>query len=151
MVDNIKSEIQCLRDDVGVEFQRWYDETKQLARHIGTEEEIPRIPRIQCKLVECTPLLYYERSVGFHFIDILLQQLQNHFSADNCWSVSALLSLIPSLMVKLGIPPPEQWCSALTLMKIHYGKHIYSKQIADRFIKEHPRLLFKASLFDSVF
>ena len=26
MIDNIKSEIQCLRDDIGVEFQRWYDE-----------------------------------------------------------------------------------------------------------------------------
>ena len=38
--------------------------------------------------------------------------------------------------------------SALTLMKIHYSKHIDSKQIADRFIKEHPRRLFKASLFD---
>ena len=25
MIDNIKSEILCLRDDVGVEFQRWYD------------------------------------------------------------------------------------------------------------------------------
>ena len=28
MIDNIKSEIQCLRDDIGVEFQRWYDEAK---------------------------------------------------------------------------------------------------------------------------
>jgi len=25
MIDNIKSEIQCLRDDIGVEFQRWYN------------------------------------------------------------------------------------------------------------------------------
>jgi len=30
-IDNIKSEIQCLRDDIDVEFQRWYDEAKQLA------------------------------------------------------------------------------------------------------------------------
>ena len=29
-IDIIKSEIQCLRDDIGVEFQRWHDETKQL-------------------------------------------------------------------------------------------------------------------------
>jgi len=32
---------------------------------------------------------------------------------------------------------------ALTLMKIHYSKHIDSKQITDRFIKGHPRRLFK--------
>ena len=38
MIDNIKSEIQCLRDDIGVEFQRWYDETKMLTLYIGTEE-----------------------------------------------------------------------------------------------------------------
>jgi len=38
--------------------------------------------------------------------------------------------------------------STLLLMKIYYSKHIDFKQIADRFIKEHPRCLFKASLFD---
>jgi len=38
--------------------------------------------------------------------------------------------------------------SALTLMKIHYSKHIDVKQIADRLIKEQPRRLFKATLFD---
>jgi len=31
MIDNVKPEIQCLRDDTGVEFQRRYDESKQLA------------------------------------------------------------------------------------------------------------------------
>jgi len=31
MIDNIKSEIQCLRDEIGVEFQRWYDEENHLA------------------------------------------------------------------------------------------------------------------------
>ena len=34
MIDNIKSEIQCLRDDTGVEFQRWYDKSKQLVSYI---------------------------------------------------------------------------------------------------------------------
>jgi len=43
MIDNIKSEIQCLRDDIAVEFQRWYDEAKQLASYIGTEEEMQMI------------------------------------------------------------------------------------------------------------
>ena len=28
MIDNIKSAIQCLNDNIGVEFQRWDDETK---------------------------------------------------------------------------------------------------------------------------
>jgi len=37
--------------------------------------------------------------------------------------------------------------SALLLMKLHYSKHIDSKQIAYRFIKELPRHYFKASLF----
>jgi len=41
MIDNIKSEIPCLRDDVGVEFQRWYNEAKQLTSYISTEEEMP--------------------------------------------------------------------------------------------------------------
>jgi len=38
MIDNIRSEIQCLRDDIGVEFQSWYDEAKQLDSCIGIEE-----------------------------------------------------------------------------------------------------------------
>ena len=31
MIENIKSEIQCLRDDIAVEFQRWYDEGKLMS------------------------------------------------------------------------------------------------------------------------
>jgi len=38
--------------------------------------------------------------------------------------------------------------SALTIMKIHYSKQIDFQKFADRFIKEHARLFFKASLFD---
>ena len=38
--------------------------------------------------------------------------------------------------------------SDLTLIKIHYSKHIDFKTIADRLIKEQPKRLFKASLFD---
>ena len=48
ITDNIKSGIQCLSDDIGVEFQRWYDEAKQLAIYICAEEEMPRVPRVQC-------------------------------------------------------------------------------------------------------
>ena len=43
MIDNIKSDIQCLKDDIDVEFERWYDEAKQPASYIGTKEEIPRV------------------------------------------------------------------------------------------------------------
>jgi len=78
MIDNIKGKMQCLKDDIGVEFQRWYDEAKQLASYIGTEEEIPRIPMVQCNRSNVsadTPLLYCNRSIGIPFIDILLQQL----------------------------------------------------------------------------
>jgi len=63
MIDNIKLEIQCLRDDIGVEFQRWYDEAKQLASYIGTEEEMQRVPRSQgnrSNVPADTPLLYYK-------------------------------------------------------------------------------------------
>ena len=117
MIDNIKSEIQCLRDDIGVEFQRWYDEAKQLASYIGTEEEMPRVPRVQCNRSNVpadTPLLYYKRSIGIPFIDILLQQLQNRFSVDICSPMSALLSLIPSLIVKLGMPPQSNLNHGMT-------------------------------------
>jgi len=38
MIGNIKSEIQCLSDEIDVEFQRWYDEAEQLASYIGIEE-----------------------------------------------------------------------------------------------------------------
>ena len=31
MLGNIKSKIQSLRDGIGVELQRWYDEARQLA------------------------------------------------------------------------------------------------------------------------
>ena len=59
--------------------------------YIGTKGKLPRIPRIQCNRsnVPADTPLCYKRSIGIHFIDILLQQLQNHFSADNCWPVSA--------------------------------------------------------------
>jgi len=77
-----------------------------LASYISTEEEMPRVQCNRSNVPADTPLLYYERSTGIPFIDILLQQLQNRFSADNYWLVSSLLSLIPSLMLKLGKPPP---------------------------------------------
>jgi len=80
MIDNIKSEIQCLKGDIDVEFQRWYDEAKQLTSYIGTEEEMPRIPRVHCNRSNLPPettFLHYKRSIGIPFIDILLQQLQN--------------------------------------------------------------------------
>jgi len=48
MIGNMKSEIQCLRDDIDLEFQRWYDEAKQLTSYIGNKEEMPRVPSIQC-------------------------------------------------------------------------------------------------------
>jgi len=119
MIDNIKSEIQCLRDDIGVEFKRWYDEGKQLASYLCTEEEMPRIPRVQCNRSNMyvpadRPLLYYKRSLGIHFIDILLQQLQNSFFGDNCRPVSALLSLIPYLMIKLGTSPKSNLNHGIT-------------------------------------
>jgi len=42
----IESEIKCLRDDIGVGFKRWYDEAKQLASYVVTEEETPRVLRV---------------------------------------------------------------------------------------------------------
>jgi len=75
MIDNIRSETQRLRDDIGLEFQRWYVEAKQLASYIGTEEEMPRAPSVQCNRSSVpgdTPFLYYKRLIGIPFIDILL-------------------------------------------------------------------------------
>ena len=46
IIDNIKSEIQCFRGDIAVEFEKWYDEAKQLDSYIGTEEEKLRVPRV---------------------------------------------------------------------------------------------------------
>jgi len=43
MIVNIKSEIQCLRGEIGIEFHSWYDEAKQLASYIGIKEEMPRV------------------------------------------------------------------------------------------------------------
>ena len=114
MSDNIKLEIQCLRDDTGVEFKRWYDEAKQLASYIGTEEKTPMVQCNRSTVAADKPLIYYRRSSGIPFIDILLQQLNNHFSADNCWPVSALLSLILSLIVKLGKPPQSNLNHGMT-------------------------------------
>jgi len=62
-----------LRDDVGVEFRRWYDKAKHLASYIDTEEEMPRVPRVQCNRSNVpadTPLLYYKRSIDIPLIDI---------------------------------------------------------------------------------
>jgi len=35
-----------LRDDTGVEFQRWYEEAKQPVSYIAIEEEMLRVPRV---------------------------------------------------------------------------------------------------------
>jgi len=62
-----------------------YNEAKQPASYIGTEQEIPRVPRVQgnrSNVPADTPLLYYKRSFDIPFIDILLQQFQNRFSED---------------------------------------------------------------------
>jgi len=65
-----------LRDDIGVEIQRWYYDTKQLASYIGTEEEMHWVPMVQYNRSNVPvdiPLFYYKRSIGIIFIDILLQ------------------------------------------------------------------------------
>ena len=49
MIGNIKSEVQCLRDDIVLEFQRWYEDIKQLASNLSTEDDIQRVPRVKCK------------------------------------------------------------------------------------------------------
>ena len=72
MIDNINSEIHCLRDDIGVEFQRWYDEVKQLASYTGTGEEMPRYQCNRSNVPADTPLHYYKRSIDIPFADILL-------------------------------------------------------------------------------
>jgi len=62
MIDNIKSEIQGFRDDIGVELQRWYDVARQLASYIDTDEEMPRVLRVKCNgsnVPAYTPLLNY--------------------------------------------------------------------------------------------
>jgi len=40
MIENIKSEIKCFRNEISEEFQRWYHDAKQLASYIGAEEEM---------------------------------------------------------------------------------------------------------------
>jgi len=59
-----------LSDDIGVEFQRWYDEAKKLVSYIGTEEEMLRVPRVQCNRsnVPAGTLLYYKRTIGIPFL-----------------------------------------------------------------------------------
>jgi len=53
------------------------DTTKQSSwlHYIVTKEEMPRVPRFQrnrSNIPADTPLLYYKRSTGIPFIDILL-------------------------------------------------------------------------------
>ena len=50
-------------------------------------------------------VLYYKWTIGIYSIDILLHQLQTHFSADNCRPVNALLRVKPSLLVQLYMLP----------------------------------------------
>jgi len=69
--------------------------------YIVTEEEMPTVQCNRSNVPADTPLLYYKRSIAITFIDILLQQLQNHFSGDKCWPGSALLSLIRACVVCL--------------------------------------------------
>jgi len=57
----------------------------------------------------------------------------------------SVLRLIKS---QLRIRMADTRFSNLTLMKIHYSKHIDFPKIADRFIKEHATRLLKVSFFD---
>jgi len=66
------------------------------------------VPRVQCNRSNVpadTTLFYYQRSIGIPLTDILPQQLQNRFCADNCRPVS----VIPYLIAKLGMLPTEQF------------------------------------------
>jgi len=102
-------------DDIGVEFKRWHNKAKQLASYIGTEDELPRVPRVQVLLNnsgkcpiqksiyyiinQCnrsnvpadTPILNYKRSISIPFIDILMQQLyysNRQLLASECFAES---------------------------------------------------------------
>jgi len=56
-----------------------------------------------------TYLFFITRDQVAFLLLIALQQFQSHFSAHNCRPVSALLSLIPSFIVNLGMSPAEQF------------------------------------------
>ena len=103
MIDNIKSEIQCLRDDIGVEFQRWYDEAKQQASYIGTEEEMLRVPgfNVLGRMYLLTHLFFITRDqLAFLLLISYCNSCRTVSLQTTAGQMSALLSLISSLIVK---------------------------------------------------
>ena len=78
-------------------------EVKELAETVESAESIPRrtvVQRHRNNVDADTELEYYKRSLAIPMVDDLLQHLKDRFSADECWPVSALLQLVPKVIVK---------------------------------------------------
>ena len=110
-----------------------FEHTKRMATVVNVEPSKPRScsrQRNRPNVVACTVEEWYKINVAIPFIDHIISDLESHFSS-NAKTVSSLLCLVPSLIVKKvtvdfadlielyndDLPSPELFSSELALWK----------------------------------
>ncbi|XP_072022398.1 52 kDa repressor of the inhibitor of the protein kinase-like [Amphiura filiformis] len=97
LVDTVQKCLQQVREDIDRYNNRWYQEAKEMANSVDAEEKVPRVAKRQTQRpnyqVEDAKD-YYKKAVLIQFVDFLLSEMEDRFSALQCQAVKAL-RLVP--------------------------------------------------------
>ena len=106
-IDDTVALIQQYRSEIEVFHDKVYDEAKELAEDIGSNEEKPRTVngrQMQCCNIPAeTTTEYFKRSLTIPFLDYLLSEMKERFSVTNRQAVTAILSLLPQIAIKCAL------------------------------------------------
>ena len=101
-IEDVKSDIQEMRNNIDTQFHEWFNTASQLARKFGVEPRMPRTLRRQQHRsnVEADDLVeYYRRNLAIPFLDHLSAKMDNYFNYESNKVLSSFLCLIPKLLV----------------------------------------------------
>ena len=104
MVTNVVENLSKIRSNIDAIFPSWYGEIQKLADEIGVNENVPRrtsLQRNRSNTPSSSPQEHYKRAVAIPLLDSLITQLKERFSCENKKLTQTLLSLVPSLLIKL--------------------------------------------------
>ena len=100
-IDNLRSVLQVLRDNVDKYHDKWLAEVEQMCTAVGTE---PSLPRVCARQTHCsdissqTPTEYYRRIIIIPLLDHMLSEMDCRFSTHQQTAVTSLY-LVPSVLV----------------------------------------------------